>query len=66
MTMTDCGRPMDAPTISRIIQHYKGAVTKKAGLAVWQKFFYDHVVRDDEVAARLLFWLIKNTQHVAS
>lgn len=47
-TMTDCGRPMDALTISRIIQHYKGAVTKKDGLAVWQKSFYDHVVRDEQ------------------
>jgi len=44
----DCGRPMDAPTISRIIQHYKGAVTKKAGMPVWQKSFYDHVVRDEQ------------------
>jgi REP element-mobilizing transposase RayT len=25
-----------------------GAVTKKAGISVWQKSFYDHVVRDEQ------------------
>ncbi len=33
-------------SISNIIQQYKGYVTKKAGFTVWQKSFYDHIVRD--------------------
>jgi len=42
------GRPQVAPTVSRIINQFKGSVTKKLGEAIWQKSFYDHVVRNDE------------------
>ena len=43
-TDTD-GRPMAAPTISTVINQTKGIVSKKAGFSVWQKGFYDHVIR---------------------
>ena len=43
-----CGRPQVAPTISRVINQFKGAVTKKAGRTIWQKSFYDHIIRDRE------------------
>lgn len=39
------GRPKVAPTISRIVQQFKGAVSKQAGFALWQKSFHDHVIR---------------------
>lgn len=42
------GRSMTAPTISTVVRMMKGAVTKKAGFSVWQKGFYDHVVRGDK------------------
>ena len=44
------GRAMHAPTpdISQVIQHLKGAVTKKVGKSIWQKSFYDHIVRDEK------------------
>ena len=41
------GRPMTAPTVQQIINQFKGIVTKRVGLAVWQKGFYDHIVRDE-------------------
>ncbi len=41
------GRPMAAPTISTIINQTKGVISKKAGFSVWQKGFYDHVIRND-------------------
>ena len=41
------GRPMAAPTISTVINQTKGIVSKKAGFSVWQKGFYDHVIRND-------------------
>ena len=44
----DDGRAMPAPTISTIIQQLKGTVTKQAGISVWQKGFYDHIVRDEQ------------------
>ena len=41
------GRSMIAPTISTVVRHMKGIVTKQAGFSVWQKGFYDHVIRND-------------------
>ena len=41
------GRSMIAPTISTVIRLMKGAVSKTAGFPVWQKGFYDHVIRND-------------------
>ena len=35
-------------SISTVIQQFKGFVTKKIGKSVWQKLYYDHVVRDAE------------------
>ncbi len=45
------GRPMVAPTVSRIVQQMKGYVTKRIGRSIWQKSFHDHVIRggDDYV-----------------
>ena len=42
------GRPMVAPTVSRIVNQFKGAVTKTAKQPVWQKGFHDHVIRNEE------------------
>lgn len=39
------GRPLAAPTISTVINQVKGVISKKAGFSVWQKGFYDHVIR---------------------
>ena len=41
------GRPMATPTISTVINQTKGVISKKAGFSVWQKGFYDHVIRSD-------------------
>ena len=32
-------------SVSHIIQQMKGAATKKIGAAIWQKGFYDHIIR---------------------
>ena len=41
------GRPMATPTISTVINQTKGVISKKAGFSVWQKGFYDHMIRND-------------------
>jgi len=41
------GRTQFAPTISRIIKQFKGSVTKQLGESIWQKSFYDHIIRDE-------------------
>lgn len=40
-------RAMLVPTVSRIIQQFKGYVTKQIGKSIWQYKFYDHIIRDD-------------------
>lgn len=35
------------PDVSNVVRQMKRVVSKQAGFAVWQKGFYDHVVRDD-------------------
>ena len=42
------GRPMGAPTIPNVINRLKGYVSKKVGFSLWQKLYYDHIIRDDE------------------
>ena len=42
------GRPMAAPTVSRIVKQMKGFVSKKVGKSIWQKLYYDHVVRNTD------------------
>ena len=40
------GRPMVAPTISRVVQQLKGYITKRIGHSICQKLFFDHVIRN--------------------
>ncbi len=42
------GRPMTAPTISTVINQLKGRVTKQVVFKVWQKSFFDHIIRNEE------------------
>ena len=39
---------MPAPTVSTLIAQMKGYVTKRIGVSIWQKSFYDHIVRDEK------------------
>ena len=41
------GRQMAAPTISTVVNQMKGAVSKEVGRSIWQKGFYDHVIRGE-------------------
>ena len=42
----ELGRPMVAPTMSRVVQQLKGYVTKRIGHSIWQKLFFDHIIRN--------------------
>lgn len=41
-------------TIPRIINQYKGNITKRIGYSIWQKLFYDHIIRNEKE-----YWKIK-------
>ena len=38
---------MIAPAISTVVRLMKGTVFRQAGVPVWQKGFYDHVIRSE-------------------
>lgn len=40
------GRTQFAPTVSRMVKQFKGAVTKRVGQPIWQKSFVEHIIRD--------------------
>lgn len=40
-------RTMFAPTISRVVKQFKGYCTKQMGKTIWQKSFYDHIIRNE-------------------
>ncbi len=42
------GRAMLAPTISVVVQQFKGIVTKQLGYSIWQKLFHDHIIRGEQ------------------
>ena len=54
------GRTVCAPTVSRIVKHLKEAVTKQIGESIWQKSFYDHVIRDERDYQNILTYIEDN------
>ncbi|GHU26046.1 hypothetical protein AGMMS50256_02290 [Betaproteobacteria bacterium] len=42
------GRTQFAPTISRMVKQWKGAITKQLGSSPWQKSFHDRIIRNEE------------------
>lgn len=54
------GRPMTAPTISWIINQFKGYCTKQIGFPIWQKSFYDHIIRNQADYDRIWRYIDEN------
>jgi REP element-mobilizing transposase RayT len=48
IVISDSGRTQFAPTISRIVKQFKGSITKQIGFSMWQRSYYDHIIRNDE------------------
>lgn len=40
------GRRNAAPTVSRIMNQFKGSISKQIGFPPWQKSFYDRIIRN--------------------
>ena len=55
------GRQIAAPTpLSKIIQQMKRIASKQAGVPLWQKGFYDHVIRNDADLAETRQYILSN------
>jgi REP element-mobilizing transposase RayT len=60
------GRAMRAPTISTVINQMKGYVSKQIGYSIWQKLFYDHVIRNEADHRRIWQYIDENPSRYAS
>jgi REP element-mobilizing transposase RayT len=47
-------------TIGAIVRGFKGAVTKQIGWPVWQRNYYDHIVRSDRDLERIRRYIAEN------
>ena len=56
------GRTQFAPTVSRIIKQFKGTITKQVGYPIWQKSFYDHIIRDENDYLRVAEYMENNPE----
>ena len=58
------GRTMCAPTpkrgVDQIVKAMKETVTKQIGYSIWQKGFYDHIVRNDSDYYRIWKYIDNN------
>ena len=53
----DSGRMISAPTVIAGMKRY---VSKQIGKSIWQKSFYDHIIRDDEDYQRICQYIDEN------
>ena len=56
------GRPMVAPTVSTVMQQFKGIVSKQLSRSIWQKSFHDHIVRTKHGYAQIWQYIDTNPQ----
>jgi len=54
------GRQNAAPTVSRMIQQWKRAISIKAGFSPWQKSFHDHIIRNEQDYIRIAEYIGNN------
>lgn len=47
-------------TISRVVKQFKGCVSKQTGLNIWQKSFFDHIIRDEADYIKHLNYIREN------
>ena len=50
----------ETPTLSRVIKHFKEAVTKELGYSIWQKLFYDTIIKNRKQHAEIRQYIANN------
>jgi len=48
------------PTIGRIIQQFKGSITKQITYSIWQKSFYDHIIKTEREYENIWNYIERN------
>ena len=49
-----------APTVGILIRAWKGLVTKALGQSIWQRSFYDHVIRSEQEYTEIGEYILGN------
>ena len=50
----------DSPSISRIVQQFKGSISKKIKSSIWQKLFHDHIIRNEDDYIKICEYIDNN------
>ncbi|MHB1456530.1 MAG: transposase [Armatimonadota bacterium] len=58
----DNGRMISAPTVSKVVGQMKRHVSKQIGFPMWQKSFYDHIIRNEQEYQLIWEYIQNNPQ----
>lgn len=50
-------------TASKIVQQFKGKVSKELKFSIWQKLFYEHIIRNEKEYWHIKEYIKKNPNH---
>ena len=50
----------ESVNLSRVIKQMKGIITKEIGFSIWQKSYFDHVIRNEIEYARIWQYIEEN------
>lgn len=56
----ESGSIQSAPAVSRIVKQLKGVITKQVGISIWQKSFYDRIIRNEEEYRKIWEYIDSN------
>ncbi|HOF02574.1 MAG TPA: transposase [Atribacterota bacterium] len=48
------------PAISRIVKQFKGSISKQLGFSLWQKSFFDHIIRNEQEYQKIWNYIEEN------
>lgn len=50
----------DKASVTRVVKQFKGTVSKEVGFSVWQRSFYDHIVRSEKDLTKMWQYIKSN------
>jgi REP element-mobilizing transposase RayT len=61
-SMGECNSPLrgTSNTVGAIMRGYKSAVTKQLGYSIWQRNYWEHIIRNEKSYQRIADYIINN------
>lgn len=57
------GAKRNVPTLGAVVRAFKARVTRAIGIPVWQRNYYEHIIRNDESLKRIRQYIRDNPAH---